>query len=562
VEAKTEKTALQSRKELALAHLNADRIEEGLKIYAMILRDYPEDVESYIVIGDCYLSQGETETAAQLYSYALELSPGNADIQRRLRLARVELAKPASVPDEALVPDLRTIGHLLQRIIGHSNPVTEQDLKQAAQFLNEIKHSPHPALAVAERLSEIEALIPALLELNVQQARAEGRPDLAHALDGLLVNVRSQLSEAQAKERQSTSTAPNKPGVSLASGAAKLHLLFLTPASNQISPRVYLPLQSLAGCGFHTTLVSKPGDYGTNFDMVIASNPHGDPSLMPVLATCSGAKIPVVLDLDNDFTQIPNNHPIYQDYGLDLPEKMRAYTAALLMADRITVPSVVLAETLTAAGYPARVIPDGWMRCNGLWEKGVRRRHTLNIGWIGPAGQEEDVALIRRMALRILREFPHTQLVVGGDAQVYQLFDSLPESRRLFLPPVQTDDYPYLLGQVDILLVPMRDTPFNRCQSDRRLVEAGARRLPWIASPIPAFITWETGGLIADTPDEWFSHLNQLILDPDLRSTLGQAGWRKAESREMGNLTTLWSDLITEMLPAQHRAVAGNKSHK
>jgi len=86
---------------------------------------------------------------------------------------------------------------------------------------------------------------------------------------------------------------------------------------------------------------------------------------------------------------------------------------------------------------------------------------------------------------------------------------------------------------VDILLVPMRDTPFNRCQSDRRLVEAGARRLPWIASPIPAFITWETGGLIADTPDEWFSHLGQLILDPDLRSTLGQAGWRKAESREM-----------------------------
>ncbi len=40
-----DKTPLQTRKELGLAHLNADRIEEGLKIYAMILRDYPEDVE-------------------------------------------------------------------------------------------------------------------------------------------------------------------------------------------------------------------------------------------------------------------------------------------------------------------------------------------------------------------------------------------------------------------------------------------------------------------------------------------------------------------------------------
>jgi glycosyltransferase involved in cell wall biosynthesis len=562
VEPKSEKTTLQSRKELALAHLNADRIEEGLKIYAMILRDYPEDVESYIVIGDCYLAQGETETATQLYSYALELSPGNADIQRRLRLARVELATPASVPDEALVPDLRTISHLLQRIIGRSNPVTDEDLKLAAQFLNEIKRSPHPALAVAERLSEIEALIPALLELNVQQARAEGRPDLAHALDGLLVNVRKQLSEARAKELQSPSSASDKPGVPLASGAAKPRLLFLTPASNQISLRVYMPLQLLAGRGYHTTLVSKPGDYGTNFDIVMASNPHGDPNLMPVLATCSGAKIPVVLDLDNDFAQIPNTHPIYQEYGLDLPDKMRAYTAALLMADQITVPSVMLAETLTAAGHPARVIPDGWIRRNNLWEKGVRRRHTVNIGWIGPAGQEEDMAMIRRMVLRILREFPHALLVIGGDAQVYQLFDRLPESRRLFLPPVQTDDYPYLLGQVDILLVPMRDTPFNRCQSDRRLVEAGARRLPWIASPIPAFVAWEAGGLIADTPDEWFSYLRQLILDADLRSTLGQAGWRKAETREMNNLITLWSDLIMEMLPSQRRAAAGVKSRK
>jgi glycosyltransferase involved in cell wall biosynthesis len=562
VEPKREKSTLQSRKELALAHLNADRIEEGLKIYAMILRDYPEDVESYIVIGDCYLAQGETETAAQLYSYALELSPGNGDIQRRLRLARVELATPASVHDEALVPDLKTIGHLLQRIIGHSNPVTDEDLKQAAQFLDEIKHSHHPALAVAERLSEIEALIPALLELNVQQARSEGRPDLAHALDGLLVNVRSQLSEAQTKEHQPTSTGSDKPGAYSTAGVAKPRLLFLTPASNQISPRVYLPLQSLAGRGFQTTLVSKPGDYGTNYDVVIAANPHGDPSLMPVLATCSGVQIPIIVDLDNDFTQVPNNHPIYLEYRLDLPEKMRAYTAALLMADRITVPSVVLAETLTAAGHPARVIPDGWMRHNGLWEKGVHRRHTINIGWIGPGGQVEDMAMIRRMVLRIMREFPNTQLVIGGDVQVYQLFDRLPESRRLYLPPFQTNDYPYLLGQVDILLVPMCDTPFNRCQSDRRLVEAGARRLPWIASPIPAFVTWEAGGFIANTPDEWFSHMRQLVLDPNLRSTLSQAGWRKAESREMGNLTTLWLDLVTEMLPVQCHVAAGNKPRK
>jgi glycosyltransferase involved in cell wall biosynthesis len=155
------------------------------------------------------------------------------------------------------------------------------------------------------------------------------------------------------------------------------------------------------------------------------------------------------------------------------------------------------------------------------------------------------------MVLRVLREFPHAQLVIGGDAQVYQLFDRLPESRRMFLPPVQAEEYPYLLGQVDILMVPLRDTPFNRARSDRRLMEAGARRVPWVASPIPAYITWEAGGLIAYSAEDWVSHLRQLILDADLRTSLGQAGWRKAEQREMSHIAKLWIEIIEETLQKQ-----------
>ena len=529
-----DKTVLQSRKELGLAHLNADRIEEGLKIYAMILRDYPEDVESYIVIGDCYLAQGEDDTAVQLYAYALELSPGNVEIMRRLRLAKAD--KDLQNDDDAAMPDLRTIGRLLQRIMGQQgSSVTETEIQSALTLLEEIRLSPKPALTVAERLADIEELIPALLELNVRQARSEGKPDLAMALDGLVLSVREQLSMP-------------REDVSLGQGQKGMRILFLIPAAYQISSRALLAAKSLAARGFHASMATKGMDVYDKFDIAIAFNPHGEEAMMEIMAACSGAKIPILLDLDNDFEQMPVNHSGFADFGLESAEKMRAFTASLVLADGIITPHKILAEKFQTASNKVYVIQDGWARREGQWEKPLVKRHTVNLGWIGLPGQVEDVALIRRMVYRILREFPHTQLVIGGDIDVYQLFDHLPESRRMFLPPAQPEDYPYQLGQVDIFLSPLQDSPFNQTRSDQQLMEAGARRIPWVASPIPAYKEWNAGGLVANSAEEWVSHLRRLVLEPELRNKLGQEGWRKSETREMTYISDLWQQVIREVL--------------
>ncbi len=543
-----EKTPLQTRKELGLAHLNADRIEEGLKIYAMILRDYPEDVESYIVIGDCYLAQGEVQTAAQLYAYAMELSPGNNEIMRRLRLTHVE--QDAESKETQPAPELRAIGRLLQRIMGKTTPVTDQDLEKATRLLDVIKQSPRPALAVAEHLSDIETLIPAMLELNIRQARAEGRPDLAQALDGLLGSVRDQLESTPTPGR--SAAGPTKASGGLRQKISEARILFLIPSAYQVSSRAMLSIKALTARGHTTIIATEKTDLREHYDVAIAFNPHGDTKIMEYMAACAGAKIPVIVDIDRDYEELPALHPAYQDFNVATTEKMKVFTAALFLANRITTSGAVLAEKLGARGRPVSIIPYGWMERNGLWQKPPARRHTINLGWIGSADEVEDVAMVRRMVLRVLREFPNTLLVIGGDAQVYQLFDRLPESRRLFLPPVQEEDYPYLLGQMDLLMLPMRDTLFNQTRSDRRLMEAGARRIPWVASPMPSYTAWEAGGLIAQSPDDWTIHLRRLVLDPTLRMTLGAAGYRKSETREMVRLGELWQNVIEEVLDRDH----------
>jgi glycosyltransferase involved in cell wall biosynthesis len=390
---------------------------------------------------------------------------------------------------------------------------------------------------VAEYLDEIDTLLPALLELNIRQARADGRPELAQALQELLNNVHLQMN----------GFIEHSVGKPASSAPQALRILFIGPANQPASLRQLLPAEALSAYGHEVTVATRfPADPQEHFDLVVAHNPHGDPHLLHGLATCAAAHIPIIVDLDADFEQMPITHPDYVTLRLGTPPRAKAFTAALLLADRVCVPNESLAASLRASGYQMEVIPEGWNQANPLWQKPPPRRHSLNLGWIGQPGQLEDMAMIRRYVTRIMREFSHVNLVIVGDVQVYQLFDSLPEARRLFLPPVNLEDYPYLYGQIDILLVPLRNTPFNNSQTDRQLMEAGVRQIPWVASPLPEYAAWGVGGLIANEPDDWHTYLRQLINDSTLRIKLGKAGRMKAEEREMDHLGKAWLEMITQ----------------
>jgi glycosyltransferase involved in cell wall biosynthesis len=545
---------LEVRKGLGLAYLNANRFEAALETYTCILQDYPQDAESYVILGDCYLAEGRGGAAARLYARALQLAPADAGIARRLALARAEAAgaeDPAGELPEAVA-----------RLVQESNPpecpgprgpaicVSEAEVAQAAEFLQAVIGSPNPALEVEERLGEIEGVLPGLLELNIRQARADGRPDLARALQNLLEQVCPRLGPGAENGLGKGSHLDRPP-------PAALRLLFLAPGSGSpgevppagIPPRLALAAEALGALGCQVKASDQfPAGALNEVDAVIAHRPHCAPHLMEGLAACSASGLPVLLDIDLDYEQMPLNHPLYETRGLGTLARGKAYIAALLLAEKIIVPSLPLAASLQAAGYAVQVIPDGWNRDNELWEKPVPHRHTLNLGWVGNPGQIEDLTTIRRIIVRVLREFPHTRLVVSGDPQAYQFFDSVPESRRLFLPPASYEDYPYLLGQVDILLAPLRNIPFNRSFSDRWLVEAGARGIPWVASPIPAAVAWGAGGLLADRLDEWHTHLRQLILDEELRAALARAGRAQAAGREMGRLGNLWLETIYSVI--------------
>ena len=431
--------------------------------------------------------------------------------------------------------DYDAIRPLLTQRTNRMEPLSKEEISRAADLLLKFIHSPYPAQEVSEHLDKVDDLVLALLELNIKQAREDGRNDLAQALQNLEDNLCLQLERSGDYQNLVMENAH----LDIDPDIFRIH--FLCRNNGELSHRLILAAEFLSSVGCN---VSTSRDLLlesiTDNDIIIVNRPHVDTNLIKSLVDLHNYGNPIILDLDSDFEQMPIGHRDYDYSGLSTLNKSQAYAASLSLADQICVHSNYLASVLSNKGYRSRVIPEGWTNQNARLAHTTASKHALNLGWIGTAGQIDDISPFRRIIARILREFPQVGLVIGGDPDVYRLFDSIPESRRIFLPDVNYEYYPYLFSQIDILLHPLRKIAYNFSLSDSLLMEAGARGVPWIASPLPAAIAWAAGGIIVDTPGDWHSHLRKLILDQNMRKNLANSGRKKAEARKMNNLVDLW----------------------
>ncbi|MGB9674024.1 MAG: tetratricopeptide repeat protein, partial [Anaerolineales bacterium] len=543
---------LATRKALGKRYLEENRLEEAIQVFAQFLRDNPSDMEGYLFLGDCYMIGGDAETALMVYNQAKEMDPQNVQVERRIQLAK--LKKFVSSTDEkqkitewmreqpSLPTQPQAVADMLQNFTPNSAKVSEEELLNAANLLKEIIHSPHPALLVAEKLDEITDLIPALLELNIRQAKADGRMDLVVGLSNLLENIQLQ----KLGQLSDTGYGEDRRDVQ---EERTLRILYADANPNLPILRSPFPITDLEND--HCKIIPyQPSQAPAieDFDVLVALHPFLDENIMELMAQAHLAKKKIALYLELDFEQMPYDHPAYEIAGFGSPARAKAYMAACLLADVICVPGESFANSLRQAGYKTAVVPTFYNRENLSQTRPNQLRHTINLGWIGYGDELEDVFQVKRMIVRVMREFPHVHLVIAGDVGVYQLFDSLPDARRLFIPLLQEEDVGYALNQMDALLLPLRNNPFHRSLSDYRLVAAGARGIPWIASPLPAISTWGEGGLIVNSLDEWHTYLRQLVLDDDLRRNLGDAGKRLASARTSVYQSQMWRKILNKLM--------------
>jgi len=268
--------------------------------------------------------------------------------------------------------------------------------------------------------------------------------------------------------------------------------------------------------------------------------------MIEFLKVCLKAGKPVIVDLDDDFNSIPKLNPAYKYTGAGNPTYLMNLRQLLRHPDvSVTYASPELANRYKIDGT---VIPNCWDDENPNWETGFAKRDgRINIAFTGTDTHREDFNLVERAIKKLLDENENLRFVAQLDEQIYRRFLLYPERQKLFLPPLPYDDYPLSFRYFDIMVVPLRNTHFNRAKSDVKLSECGVAKVPYIASALQQYTDWGVGGLTVQD-DGWETALRTLIDSAEARRSYGLEGHEKALTRKASIVCQKWVELAKEKL--------------
>jgi glycosyltransferase involved in cell wall biosynthesis len=216
---------------------------------------------------------------------------------------------------------------------------------------------------------------------------------------------------------------------------------------------------------------------------------------------------------------------------LEAERQMRIW--ALQQCDGVTVSTrrlATLARTLT--DRPVIVVPNAidlvWFRC--VLRAAERRTDGVTIGWAGGKRPDDDVAAMAEAWGRVAARCPGVRFVVAGYVPPV-VRAHVPADRLVTIPWLPLERYPAGLVEVDIACCAVSDTPFNRCKSQIKAIEAAVAGAAVVATPTVYGSLVENGvtGFVAESVDEWESALVDLVLRPALRSMMARRLLRVVE---------------------------------
>ncbi len=113
---------------------------------------------------------------------------------------------------------------------------------------------------------------------------------------------------------------------------------------------------------------------------------------------------------------------------------------------------------------------------------------------------------------------------LAGDRLFFQivndrlLFDALQTPHKAFTPLCDYAVYLNILGQSEISFMPLADSPFNRCKSDLKFLEASSLRVATLASPTVYGDSVEDGrtGMLFTDANDLQQRLARMIANPGL----------------------------------------------
>ncbi|MDE2439157.1 MAG: glycosyltransferase, partial [Patescibacteria group bacterium] len=173
-----------------------------------------------------------------------------------------------------------------------------------------------------------------------------------------------------------------------------------------------------------------------------------------------------------------------------------------------------------------------------------RKKETVTIGWAGTATHEIDYQHAFSALVRVLHR--HKNLFVefwGGHIPspiARGLERGIGQGQVGVRSWVPIHQYPAWLSAVnwDLSLAPLQFNEFNRAKSALKLIEAGALKIPCLASNVCEYKRFceanpKLQTLLCSSSDEWEEKLERFVSNEELRVELGEELHREVKERHL-----------------------------
>ena len=162
----------------------------------------------------------------------------------------------------------------------------------------------------------------------------------------------------------------------------------------------------------------------------------------------------------------------------------------------------------------------------------------------GTRSHDRDFATITPALVRLLAKHAQLSLHITGRLE-FELAArpcQLQHQPRVHYPEL----YPIVrAGWLNI--APLEATPFTRCKSALKIIEAGFWGIPTVCSPLPDADRFVAAGAIpAEAEDQWYQQVERLLLDPDhYAATTSELRERVLARADINTVAEQFVDVIT-----------------
>ncbi len=259
---------------------------------------------------------------------------------------------------------------------------------------------------------------------------------------------------------------------------------------------------------------------------------------LKILEQTRKLSIPLIYEIDDLLFELPADHNLMKtgNYSCNfLPMLL-----AIKEADLVIVSTQPIADYLKPFNENIIVLPNYLI--DEFWgfqpiKNSTQEITPITIGYVGGSTHAKDVENILAPLLRISELYQNKiQFLFWGMEPPIELTKNTKVKVRPIIENYKEFAKEFVKQDIDVLIAPLQDTPFNRAKSNLKFLEYSTLGVPGIFSkvrPYEEIVDHGVNGFLASTPQEWCEYLKILIDTPETRIKLAENAQRTVRTNFM-----------------------------